>query len=181
MAGQEAAIGALGILILAGVASRIFLRKTGFSDVLLLMLFGAAAGYLLPESSVRALSSLALPFAAITLLMIILDEGLNLSFEHLKKSAHKAVLFGLASFTLALVSVFLLSYAIFGLDFYLSLIIAAMFGSVAPELLSGFLAGLGASKEAKVLGELEAVLSDALSVILCLVIVSAVIAGQKAS
>ncbi|MCX6773015.1 MAG: cation:proton antiporter [Candidatus Micrarchaeota archaeon] len=176
---QVATIGALGILVLAGVASHIFLRKTGFSDVLLLMLFGVAAGYFLPESSVAGLSGIALPFAAITLLMIILDEGLNLSFEHLRRSAHKAIAFGIVSFSLALIAGFTLSYFIMNYSFTFSLLIGALFGSVAPELLSGFLASLGASKEARTLGEIESVLSDALSVILSLILVAAVISGEN--
>ena len=175
---QVSAIGALGILVLAGVASHVFLRKTGFSDVLLLMLFGVAAGYLLPEASVAGLSGIALPFAAITLLMIILDEGLNLSFERLRRSAHKAIAFGLVSFSLALVAGFLLSYFIMNYSFAFSLLIGALFGSVAPELLSGFLASLGASKEARTLGEIESVLTDAISVILSLILVAAVISGE---
>ena len=176
---QVAAIGALGVLILVGVASHLFLKKTGFSDILLLMIFGMAAGYMLPLSSVESLSALALPFAAITLLMIILDEGLNLSFEHLRRSAHKALAFGLVSFSLSLFLAFLLSYYVMGYSFSLSLLIGAIFGSVAPELLSGFLSSLGASKEAYSLGTLESVLSDALSVILSLVLVSAIAAGRQ--
>ena len=176
---QVAAIGALGVLVLVGVASHLFLKKTGFSDVLLLMLFGVAAGYLLPGSTVEGISSIALPFAAITLLMIILDEGLNLSFEHLRRSAHKALAFGLVSFSLALLLAFLLSHYVMGYSFSLSLLIGAIFGSVAPELLTIFLSSLGASKEAFALGQMESVLSDALSVILSLVLVSAIVEGHS--
>ena len=178
MTGQEAAIGALGALILAGVASRLFLRKTGFSDVFLLMLLGVGAGWLLPASSISSLSIIAPPFAAITLLMIILDSGLNISFEHLRKAAHKALLFAAVSFCLSFCASFLLSFFVMRLDFFTSLIIGALFGGVAPELLSGFLSSLGASKEARGLGELEATFSDALSLMLTLVFAAAAIAGQ---
>ena len=179
MEGASAAICALGILVLAGLSSHIFLRKTGFSDVLLLLLFGVAAGYLLPSESVSNLSGIALPFAAITLLMIIMDEGLNLSFEHLRRTAHKAIAFGLVSFSLSLLAGFLLSYFVMGYGFLPSLLIGALFSSVAPELLSGFLSSLGASKEARALGNLESVLSDALSVLLSLIIVSAIVSGKS--
>ena len=179
MAGEEAAIGALGVLVLAGVASRLFLRKTGFSDVFLLLLFGVAAGWALPASSVSALSGLAPVFAAITLLMIILDEGLHLPLEHLRKSAHKALLFSLVSFLLSMALASALSYFVLGLDAFLSLAVGAMFGSVAPELLSGFLTSLGASKEAQAIGGLEAIFSDVLCLILTLIFVSAEIAGQS--
>ncbi len=179
MAGQEATIGALGILILAGVASRLFLKKTGFSDVFLLLLFGVGAGWAIPAGAVDLLSILALPFAAITLLMIILDEGLNLSFEHLRRSAHKALLFGLVSFFSSFLLAFSLSYFVMRADFFLSLIIGSMFGGVAPELLSGFLASLSPGKEVKALGEMEAVFSDALSLMLTLIFAAVAVSGQK--
>lgn len=181
MAGQEATIGALGVLIIIGVASRFFLKKTGFSDIFLLLLFGVATGFFLPQGTVEALSAIALPFAAITLLMIMLDEGLNISFEHMRKMAHKALLFGLVSFLLSFILSFSLSYFIMGWGFFLSLIIGAMFGSVAPELLSGFLIGLGAGKEVKALGQLEAIFSDALSLMLCLIFAQAAVAGQQSA
>ncbi|MCX8175394.1 MAG: cation:proton antiporter, partial [Candidatus Micrarchaeota archaeon] len=179
MEAQTAAIGALGVLILAGIGAHILLRKSGFSDVLLLILLGAAAGLFLPQQALSSLSGIALPFASIALLMIILDEGLNLSFEHFKRSAHKAAAFGAVSFALSFACGFALCMLLPGSSPLFSLLVGAMFASVAPELLSGFLSALGASKETAALGRLEAVLSDALSVIISLMIAHAIISGQE--
>lgn len=172
MAGQEAEIGALGVIILSGVVGRLFLRKTGISDVLILLLFGALAGALLPVSLVQGMGSLLLPLGAIALLMIILDEGLHLPLSELVKQAHKAVLFSIISFSLSFIFTFALCYAILGQDMLLSLVISAIFASVAPELVSGFLSARGAHESARGLSELESTLSDALSVILALLIIS---------
>lgn len=177
MAGQEAEIGALGVIILAGVLGRLFLKKTGFSDVFLLLVLGVAAGAVLPTDSVQWLSLLMLPLGAVALLMIIMDEGLRLSFESLRKQLHKALFLGLLSFTLAFLLSFAVSFGIFGLDVLYSLIIAAIFASVAPELLSGFLSALGASESAKGIGEIEVTISDSLSVMLALVLAGAVSRG----
>lgn len=180
MAGQEAEIGALGVIILAGVVGRLFLRKTGISDVLLLLLLGALAGAILPASMVDGLSQLMLPVGAIALLMIILDEGLHLPLSELAKQAHKAVLFSLLSFALSFAFTFAISYAILGQGMLLSLVISAIFASVAPELLSGFLSAREAHESTRGLSELESTLSDALSVILTLLIVSSAHAGAGA-
>lgn len=178
MAGQEAEIGALGIIILAGVVGRLFLRKTGISDVLLLLLFGALAGTLIPQSMVSGMGSLMLPLGAVALLMIILDEGLHLPLSELAKQAHKAVLFSLLSFALSFIFTFILSFAILGQGMLLSLVISAIFASVAPELVSGFLSAREAHESARGLSELESTLSDSLSVILTLLIVSSSMQGQ---
>ncbi len=170
MAGQEAAIGALGIIVLAGVIGRLFLRKTGISDVLLLLVFGAAAGAFIPASAVDATGSFLLPLSAITLLMIILDEGLHLSFENLFRSAHKALLFGIISFALSFAATFAIFYFVASFPLFLSLVIAAIFSSVAPEMLSGFLYAIDSSESSQAIGGIESTLSDALSVMITLLL-----------
>ena len=175
MAGQEAAIGALGILILSGVFSRAFLKMTGISDVFILLIFGAAAGALLPDSTVLGLQGLMLPLGAVALLMIMLEEGMLIPFENLHKHAHKAFLFGAASFLLSFALGAGLAYFIAGFPLLFSLLIGAMFASVAPELLSGFLSSIGTSESVKGIGEIEAAFSEAISVILALTIISAML------
>jgi len=175
MAGQEAAIGALGILILSGVFSRAFLKMTGISDVFILLIFGAAAGALLPDSTVTGLQGLMLPLGAVALLMIMLEEGMLIPFENLHKHVHKAFLFGAASFLLSFALGAGLAYFIAGFPLLFSLLIGAMFASVAPELLSGFLSSIGTSESVKGIGEIEAAFSEALSVILALTIISAML------
>ena len=175
MAGQEAAIGALGVLILVGVFSRAFLKMTGISDVFLLMLLGVAAGALLPGDAVAGLQGIMLPLGAVALLMIMLEEGMLIPFENLHKHVHKAFLFGAASFLLSFALGASLAYFIAGFPLLFSLLIGAMFASVAPELLSGFLSSIGTSEGVKGIGEIEAVFSEALSVILSLTIISALL------
>lgn len=173
MAGQDFGIGILGLIILAGVLGRLFLRKTGFSDVFLLLVIGALAGAFLPASFVESISSLLLPLGAVSLLMIILDEGLHLSIGSLVRQAHKAVIFGALSFLLALASTFAILYFGMGLDFVSSLAVAAIFASVAPELLSSFMSAIDSSESARAVGEIESAISDALSVMLALLLAGA--------
>ncbi|MEM4633852.1 MAG: cation:proton antiporter [Candidatus Anstonellaceae archaeon] len=170
MAGKEAEIGALGIIVLVGVLGRLFLKKTGFSDVFLLLLFGAAVGALLPFESVGKMAELMLPIGAVTLLIIILNEGLHLPLKELLHLP-KAVFFSILSFALSFAAAFSISY-IFFQDVLVSLLIGAVFSSVAPELLSGFLSAREAHESAKAVAEIEATLSDALSVMLSLLLLS---------
>ena len=175
MAGQEAAIGALGLIILSGVFSRAFLKMTGISDVFILLLLGVAAGAAIPASSFEGMSGLMLPLGAVALLMIMLEEGMIIPFENIRRHVHKAFIFGAVSFLLSSALGFSIAYFLAGVSLPLSLLIAAMFASVAPELLSGFLSGIGTSESVKGIGELEAVFSEALSVIISLSIVSAML------
>lgn len=181
MAGQEAAIGALGLLILAGVFSRAFLKMTGISDVFILLLLGAASGALLPQGAVAGMQGIMLPLGAVALLMIMLEEGMLIPFENIHKHVHKAFIFGAVSFLLSAALGFSVSYFIAGIALPVSLLIGAMFASVAPELLSGFLSTIGTSESVKSIGGIEAVFSEALSVIISLAIISAMLAQEAFS
>jgi cell volume regulation protein A len=116
-----------------------------------------------------------LPLGAVALLMIMLEEGMLIPFENLHRHVHKAFIFGAASFLLSFALGASLAYFIAGFPLLFSLLIGAMFASVAPELLSGFLSGIGTSESVKSIGEIEAVFSEALSVILSLTIISAML------
>ena len=109
--------------------------------------------------------------------MIIMDEGLRLSFESLRKQVHKALLLALLSFALAFGLAFALGFWVMGFGAFQSLIIAAIFSSVAPELLSGFLSALGASESAKGIGEIETTICDSLSVMIALLLAGSAAQG----
>ncbi|MCX8196852.1 MAG: cation:proton antiporter [Candidatus Micrarchaeota archaeon] len=180
MAGGEEIIGALGLLIFVGLASRFFLKKTGLSDIFVLMLAGIIAGFFVSASDLSALSFLALPFASITLFMIILGEGLNLSLEH-AKFAHKALFFGGLNFFVSFLAISALGYFAFKLEPFVALALAAIYSGVAPEILSGVLSGLNAGRETTAIGELEAVFADALSIMFAFLFISAAIGSHTFS
>lgn len=181
MAGQEAVIGALGILIFAGIVGRIFLRKTGIPDVFLLLIAGACAGAMLPAAIMGQSKELLLPLGSVALLMIMLEEGLSLKVSELFSGAHKALFIGSLSFALCLLCAFSIGYFILGLSAMQSLLLGTIFASVAPELLSGFLSTAGASAAQGNIGRVEAVFTESLSVMLTLLILSGEGSGALSS
>lgn len=181
MAGQEAAIGALGILIFAALLGKFFLRKTGFSDVFLLILAGVAAGAFISPAVIDQSSALMLPLGAVALLMIMLEEGFSLSMKDLLGHTHKAVIFGAISFALSMGLTFFLCHFIMGYPLLVSLLIGAIFSSVAPELLSGFLSSTGASQSLIKIGRVETIFTEALSVVLAVLLLSGAVLEPSAT
>jgi len=57
-------------MIIAGLFGRVFLKRSGLSDVLMLLVFGAAVGAVLPQQTLAGLDFLLLPLGAVALLMI---------------------------------------------------------------------------------------------------------------
>jgi cell volume regulation protein A len=172
MAGQEAVIGALGILIFSGIIGRIFVRKTGIPDVFLLLLAGACAGALLPAPTMEESKELLLPLGSIALLMIMLEEGLSLKLSELFSGAHKAFFIGSLSFLLSLLCAYLIGSVILGLTAQQSLLLGAVFSSVAPEILAGFLMAARASASQVNIARVEGAFTEPLSVMLALLLIS---------
>jgi cell volume regulation protein A len=178
MAGAEIEIGAIGLIILIGVIGRLFLKKTAISDIFLLIIFGAFCGIFLSSEFVLSFQPLLLELGALTLLMIILDEGLHLSLKELFLQLHKAVFFSFLSFALSFILTLFACAVLFKLDLMLSFLISSIFASVAPELLSSFFSARETEESTKSMAEIEATLSDSFSVILTFIFLEAIIHHQ---
>jgi len=178
MAGAETEIGTIGLIILIGVIGRLFLKKTAISDIFLLIIFGAFCGIFLSSEFVLSFQPLLLELGALTLLMIILDEGLHLSLKELFLQLHKAVFFSFLSFVLSFILTLFACAVLFKLDLMLSFLISSIFASVAPELLSSFFSARETEESTKSMAEIEATLSDSFSVILTFIFLEAIIHHQ---
>ena len=95
---------AAGVVIFLGVAGEAFFKKTGIPDVAFLMVLGVIIGPILGIIQAEAVLQIVPYFAALALIIIMFDGGLNLDLKHMVKTAHFA-------FTLAILG-FILSVAI---------------------------------------------------------------------
>ena len=77
---------AAGVVIFLGVAGEAFFKKTGIPDVAFLMVLGVIIGPVLgiiqPETVIQVVPY----FAALALIIIMFDGGLNLDIKHVVKT-----------------------------------------------------------------------------------------------
>ena len=95
---------AAGVVIFLGVAGEAFFKKTGIPDVAFLMILGVMIGPVFGIIQAEAVIQVVPYFAALALIIIMFDGGLNLDIKRVIKTAHY-------SFTLAIVG-FILSVVI---------------------------------------------------------------------
>ncbi len=95
---------AAGVVIFLGVAGEAFFKKTGIPDVAFLMILGVIIGPVLGIIQPEAVIQIVPYFAAVALIIIMFDGGLNLDLKQMVKTAH-------FSFTLAILG-FILSVTI---------------------------------------------------------------------
>ena len=78
---------AAGVTIFLGVAGESFFKKTGIPDIAFLMILGVIIGPLLGIIQPEAVVEVVPYFAALALIIIMFDGGLNLDLKSMVKTA----------------------------------------------------------------------------------------------
>ena len=102
---------AAGVVIFLGVAGEAFFKKTGIPDVAFLMILGVIIGpvfglLIQPEAVIQVVPY----FAALALIIIMFDGGLNLDIKHVIKTAHFSVTLAILGFILSVVIITLAAH-----------------------------------------------------------------------
>ena len=94
---------AAGVVIISGVAGEAFFKKTGIPDVAFLMILGVIIGPVLGIIQPEAVIQVVPYFAALALIIIMFDGGLNLDIKHVVKTAHFSSTLAIVGFILSVV------------------------------------------------------------------------------
>src|SRR5574338_1378391 len=105
---------AAAVIIFLGVAGEAFFKKTGIPDIAFLMILGVIIGPILGIVSTDTVIRIVPYFAAIALILIMFDVGLNLDIRNVIKTAHYAVLLAVLGFLVSTIGVALI--AVYGLN-----------------------------------------------------------------
>ena len=89
---------AAGVVIFLGVAGEAFFKKTGIPDVAFLMVLGVIIGPVFGIIQPEAVIQVVPYFAALALIIIMFDGGLNLDIKHVVKTAHFSVTLAILRF-----------------------------------------------------------------------------------
>ena len=83
---------AAGVTIFLGVAGEAFFKRTGIPDIAFLMILGVIIGPLLGIIQPDVVVEVVPYFAALALIIIMFDGGLNLDLRNMVKTAHFAII-----------------------------------------------------------------------------------------
>lgn len=169
---------AAGVTIFFGVMGESFFKKTGIPDVAFLMvlgvLFGPVLGLIQPDVVIEVVPY----FAALALIIIMFDGGLNLDLGHMARTAHFAILLSIIGFAISVGIVAVLAH--YALDWFWldSILLGAMVGGSSSAIVFGLVRNLKISDKAKSLLSFESALTDILATIIAFVMFGAIIAGS---
>ena len=169
---------AAGVVIFLGVAGEAFFKKTGIPDVAFLMVLGVIIGPVLGIIQPEAVIEVVPYFAALALIIIMFDGGLNLDIKHLVKTAHFSVTLAVLGFILSVVIITLATHYVLGWVWLESILLASIVGGSSSAIVFGLVRNIKISEEVKSMLSFESALTDILAMIAAFILFEAVLIGH---
>ena len=169
---------AAGVVIFLGVAGEAFFKKTGIPDVAFLMIFGVVIGPVLGIIQPEAVIQVVPYFAALALIIIMFDGGLNLDIKHIVKTAHFSVTLAILGFILSVVIITLATHFALGWLWLESILLGAIVGGSSSAIVFGLVRNIKISEEMKSMLSFESALTDILAMIAAFILFEAVLIGH---
>jgi len=169
---------AAGVTIFLGVAGEAFFKKTGIPDIAFLMILGVIIGPVLGIIGPAAIIEIVPYFAALALIIIMFDGGLNLDFKSMAKTVHYALIIAIVGFVISMIIVTMLAHYGLGWPWLDSILLASIVGGSSSIIVFGLVRKLLISEETKSMLSFESAITDVLATIIAFILFEAVLAGH---
>jgi len=169
---------AAGVVIFLGVAGEAFFKKTGIPDVAFLMVLGVILGPVLGIIQPEAVIQVVPYFAALALIIIMFDGGLNLDIKHVIKTAHFSFTLAILGFILSVVIISVATHYVLGWEWLESILLGSIVGGSSSAIVFGLVRNIKISEETKSMLSFESALTDILATIIAFILFEAVLLGH---
>jgi len=169
---------AASVVIILGVLGEAFFKKTGIPDILFLMILGIIIGPVLGIIQPEAVLEIVPYFAAVALIIIMFDGGLNLHIGKVLKTAHFAIILVIVGFALSVGIVAGLAHYGLGWEWIDSILLGSIVGGSSSIIVFGLVQKIHISDDAKSMLSFESALTDIFAVIIAFVLFEAALSGE---
>jgi cell volume regulation protein A len=171
----------IGMIILIGFMGSLFFERTKIPDILILIFIGVLLGPLLtqytdfgllddPEMA-TAMTSIAPHFAALALVIILFDGGLNLHLEKTMKKMGISILHTSMAFIGSVTVTALAGVYLLGMDLIAALLLGCILGGTSGAIVISLIMKSCATENTKIMLTLESVLTDVLCIVTAIVFI----------
>ncbi len=169
---------AASVVIILGVLGEAFFKKTGIPDILFLMILGIIIGPVLGIIQPEAVLEIVPYFAAVALIIIMFDGGLNLHIGKVLKTAHFAIILVIVGFAISVGIVAGLAHYGLGWEWIDSILLGSIVGGSSSIIVFGLVQKIRVSDDAKSMLSFESALTDIFAVIIAFVLFEAALSGE---
>ena len=172
------AIAIVGLLIFAAHLFTILFSKRRIPDVLFLIIIGLVIGPILRWITPEMLGGVGRIFTGITLVLILFQSGLQLSFSSIVSSLRSTALLTLTNYIATTVIIWLIGWLIFRINPLVSIMLGTILGGTASAVVGPMVEQLRMTEKSRAILILEAALGNVLSIVLALGILQAIQLGK---
>ncbi|MBI5061485.1 MAG: cation:proton antiporter [Candidatus Aenigmarchaeota archaeon] len=163
-----------GVTIVLGYAGLLIFRRTKIPDILWLLIFGvlvASFGFIDRAMFVSASPLL----AALALLIILFDAGLNMDFYDMMHGFSRSFLLAIIGFILSTVAVASVSVFLLGFSIVEGLLLGAILGGSCSTIAISIISRMRMKERLRTLVTLESIITDPVSIVVALALVSMIV------
>lgn len=169
-----------GITVVLGYIGMLIFRKTSIPDIIWLLLFGvlvASFGLIDRQMFVSASPLL----AALALLIILFDAGLNMDFYQMLHGIKRGALLSVVGFGFSMIAVAITSMQLLGFDMFQGLLLGAMLGGTSSAIVISIVSYLRVEKRTKTVLTLESIITDPLCIVFAIAIINIILQSTSYS
>ncbi len=167
-------IAIIGLLIFAAHLFSSIFSKRRIPDVLFLILIGLVLGPLTHLVNSERLSLLGSILSAVTLVLILFESGIQMSFSNLKDSFKPSLKLTAFNFVISAIAVWLVGWLALKLDPEVSLMLGCILGGTASAVVIPTVRQLNMSQKSSTILILEAAIGNVFSILLALALMHAI-------
>ncbi len=168
----------LGAIIFIGFLGSILFNRTKISELLILVLLGVLIGPVFKLVDHVLLAGFIPFFAALALLILLFDGGLNINFYKVLYELPKATIFTVFTFITSVLAIGLISKFALGWSLELGILLGAVIGGTSSAIVMTLLDKVKANEEIKTMLKLESAITDALCIVVAITMAQIITAGS---
>ena len=169
---------AAGVTIFLGVAGESFFKRTGIPDIAFLMILGVIIGPVLGIIQPEVVIQVVPYFAALALIIIMFDGGLNLDLGHMVKTAHFSVFLAIFSFIISVAIVAMFGHYGLGWEWLDSVLLGTIVGGSSSIVVFNLVRNFRVSEETRSMLSFESAITDILATIIAFILFEAILSSQ---
>lgn len=167
-----------GLVIVLGFVGEEFFKRTSIPDPLLLLLFGLILGPALNIFSHEELLSITPYFAALALIVILFDGGLNMDIRQAIKNSPRALVLGFIGFLLNVLVTALLCKFLLGWRFMNGVLLGSILGGGSSIIVVALTRKLGIGGKTETILSIESILTDVLCTVGAFIAIEIILSGE---
>ena len=161
-----------GITIVVGYVGHIFFDKTRISDVFWLMIFGIIIGPVFNLVDRTLFVSISPFLAALALLIILFDAGINMDFYKMVRSFPRSILMAVLGMVISTLAVAAIAVYLMNFTWLYGLLLGAIVGGTSSAIVITIVKRLHMREQPKMIVTLESIFTDPLVIVVSIVLIN---------